>query len=263
MQRNANMLLFLIWPIAAVGLTLFFHINAFFSAIVFYGIPALILSIQKTSVVKKALFVSLFSIPLIIIVDYIAELTQTWLWPIPTSIVPYKLFGLVSAEIIVWIFLHVYVVILFYQYFFEKTLSKKFWNKRIEEATLGTLGIFVIFLFVLFLFPTVLHIPYWYAIFGLAGILPVIILEDLRYPTIFPKLLKTAVYFFYLNFTYEIMALKNNWWSFPGKDFIGHVSFFGVKFPFEEFFFWIILFTLSILCYYEYFFNNEGRKSKR
>jgi hypothetical protein len=190
-----------------------------------------------------------------IVIDYIAESTGAWL--IPFSVLPYRLFGYVPIEVIMWASLHVYAVIMFYQYFFEKVFIKKIWDKKSERLLLGEMILFTLFLALLFLVPRVLNIPYWYSVFGLVGILPAVIFEDFKYPKVFQKLLKTAIFFFYLNFVYEITALKLGWWSFPSKQIIGQVSFFGVTFPFEEFFFWIVLFTLSILSYYEYFFNKE------
>lgn len=257
MKHKYVLVFFLLWPITVFGITKIIPINAFFSSIFFFGVPSFVLSLLIPKQIKKSLTISLFILPFMTIVDYIAETTKTWIWPLPYSVIPYKLFGFVSIEVLLWAFLHVYLVIMFYQYFLGKHFKKRFWDKRSSEALFGTIAIFIFFLLSVFLTPTLLRIPYWYFIFGFAGIAPVVLLEDFRYPLIFPKLLKTACYFFYLNFTYEITALKLGWWAFPSKEFIGHVTFFGTIFPFEEFFFWIILFTLAILSYYEYFFNKE------
>lgn len=256
-EQKVSLLFFVLWPIVAVWLSFTFSINASLSPFVFYGPQAILLSLYRPPRIKKSLFVSLFVIPFMIICDYVAQRTGTWLWPLPDSVFPFRLFNYVSIEVLIWAFLHVYLVIMFYQYFFEKTFMKKFWDKRSKEALFGTIFIFLSFLIVLIAYPNVLNIPYWYSVFGIIGILPVVIFEDFGYPTLFPKLLKTAIYFFYLNFIYEITALKVGWWSFPSTQFIGQMSFFGVTFPFEEFFFWLVLFTLAILSYYEYFFNRE------
>lgn len=255
-KHRINLFFFLLWPIIAAWISFNFPINALFSSIIFYGIPAALLSLYRPEYVKKSLFVSFSPLPLLVIVDYIAERTGIWFWPLPDSVFP-KLFNYVSIEVLLWGFLHTYVVVLFFQYFFEKTFIKKILTKRSREALFGTSVIFIIFLIALILYPAILNIPYWYIIFGTVGILPIVIFEDLRYPRIFQRLLKTGAYFFYLNFTYEITALKIGWWSFPSKQFIGYISFFEVTFPFEEFFFWLILFTLAILSYYEFFFNRE------
>ena len=256
MEHKTTFLFFLLWPIVAVYLSFNFAVNALLSPVIFYGIPSILLSLLRPSAIKKSLFVSLFILPFMVIVDYIAEATQAWLWPLPQSMFP-KLFNYVWVEVLVWVFLHIYIVIMFYQYFFEKHILKRFWDRKSEEVLLGTIFISVLFMLVLIVYPKALHIPYWYLVFGTLGILPAVIFEDLKYPMVFQKLLKTAMYFFYINFTYEITALKIGWWSFPSTQFIGYVSFFGVTFPFEEFFFWIVLFTLAALSYYEYFFNKE------
>ena len=60
-----------------------------------------------------------------------------------------------------------------------------------------------------------------------------------------------------MNFIYDIAALKLGWWTFPGTEFIGWISIAGVSFPIEEFIFWIILFALGVLSYYEYFDDDE------
>src|SRR3989338_3791222 len=46
-------------------------------------------------------------------------------------------------------------------------------------------------------------------------------------------------------------------WNFPGQ-YIGKINIFGLEFPFEEFFFWTIMSSVSILSYYEIFVD-DGR----
>jgi hypothetical protein len=67
----------------------------------------------------------------------------------------------------------------------------------------------------------------------------------------------TAAYFFYFNIIYEIVGLRLRWWDFPGTQFVGHVSLFGVTFPFEEFFFWLVLGGFMVLSYFELFDNTQ------
>ena len=103
-----------------------------------------------------------------------------------------------------------------------------------------------------------LDIPYFYLTAGIVlGIIPISIVL-FEYPRLIAKFFKTAAYFFYLNFAYEITALKLGIWDFPGDQFIGWVTFFGMRFPFEEFFFWIILGAIAMLSYYEFF--DDDRK---
>jgi hypothetical protein len=57
----------------------------------------------------------------------------------------------------------------------------------------------------------------------------------------------------YLSF--ELAALETNLWSFPGH-YIGTVSVFGLTFPFEELFFWVLSSSTAAAAYYEYFIDD-------
>lgn len=245
----------IVWPIVIIGIVSRFHVDAFTSVLLFYGIPAIPLSLLRPRLISKALVVSLFGIPSVIIIDYIAELTRAWF--IPFSIFPFRILSLVTIEVVTWVFFHIYVVVLFYEYFFEKNIPEKIWSSRSNNILASIMGLSMLFIGLFFIIPHALYVPYWYLVFGTIAILSVVVFEELKFPKVFPKLLKTAVYFFYVNLIYEVVALKNGWWSFPGNQFIGQVSLFGATFPFEEFFFWIMLFTLCILSLYEYFFDDE------
>ncbi len=78
------------------------------------------------------------------------------------------------------------------------------------------------------------------------------------YPKLSSKFFKTGVYFFLMAMIYELTALKLGWWHFPRETkFIGWVSILGLQFPFEEFFFWMILCAMAILSYYEFFADDR------
>jgi len=42
-------------------------------------------------------------------------------------------------------------------------------------------------------------------------------------------------------------------WAFPSNDFVGWVSLFGQRFPFEELFYWTMLAAVTVISYFEYF----------
>lgn len=248
---------FLAWPLIAAFISFNFPINFFLSSFIFFGVPAAILSLLKPNRVKKAAVASLIFTPIGLVIDYVAQINGTWKMPLPDTVFPFKFLDVVSIEGIIWGFLHVYAVIMYFSYFSEKQYIKTLWNKKSEEALALFIGIFLLFLVTLLFLPDTLKIPYWYIIFGLVSLLSVVVLEEIRFPKVFPRLLRTAFYFFYLNFVYEIVALKLNWWSFPSGRYVGYVSVLDVSFPLEEFVFWMILFSLAILSVYEYFFNGE------
>lgn len=253
-KKSIDILLFSVYPLIAALISFKLNVNAFFSTIVFYGIPAVYLSFKKPAFIKKALLFSTISIPAIIVIDYIAEVSGAWL--IPRSLLP-KLFGYVPIEVISWAFLHLLAVVMFYEYFFDKRTRSKLFYPREKLLFLPILFIFSLFLSLLFFTEKIFIVPYWYLIFGLLLIVPPILFEEYRYPKVFLKLVKASTYFIYLNFIYELTAIKLGWWSFPGTQYIGWISFSNISFPFEEFFFWIILFTLAVLSLYEYFFDRE------
>lgn len=107
--------------------------------------------------------------------------------------------------------------------------------------------------------PEFLVVKYAYLYIGLI----IFLLPAVSFLSFFPRLLskyiKTASYFFSLNILVELTGLNLGQWQFPNNGyFIGWVELFGYRFPFEEFFFYIILAAIGILAYYEFF--DDDRK---
>lgn len=257
MEKNKkfDLILLLIYPIIGATVSHLLNINAFGSVLVFFGIPSLYLTIRGVKFFKRAItFSVLVSVPLIIIIDYIAHLTGQWL--IPNSILP-RLFQYVSIEVIVWAVLNLYFVIMFYEYFLHNHYIKRLFYPQMKYFFIVIYSLFILFLFLYKLFPGFLHIPFFYLFFGIFLILIPVILQFFKYPKFILKFFETAAYFFYLTLTYEITALQLGWWNFPGEQFIGWVSIFNIKFPLEELLFWLILFAMAILTYYEFFDDGE------
>ena len=76
------------------------------------------------------------------------------------------------------------------------------------------------------------------------------------------KYIKVGSYFFVYYLIYEITGLQLGWWIFPGK-YLAWVSVLGVNFPLEELFFWIVLTSISILSYYEFFDENPRNDNSK
>ncbi len=108
-----------------------------------------------------------------------------------------------------------------------------------------------------FFLPSLLNIPYFYLWFGIILLLVPVVAQFMTHSRMDMKILKTSAYFFYLTFIYEVTALQLGWWDFPGSKFIGWVTILGVKFPIEELAFWIFLFSMAIISYYEFFDDDE------
>ena len=255
-RETIDLVIILIWPIIAAILSFLLKTDALGSIILFAVIPSVFLSFRGKKYIKKSLIFSLIvSIPTIIIIDYIAEVTQQWF--IPYSILPFKLFGIVTLEVILWAIFMIYYVAIFYEYFLDKHVTKRLWHPHMKYLAMLLLASAAIFMVLFFAFPSALNIPYFYLSFGVLFILIPILIELFKYSKLSSKFFKAGAYFFYLTFIWEVTALKLGWWSFPGTQFIGWVTFLGVSFPFEELFFWCILFAMAILSYYEFFEDDE------
>jgi len=251
-----DLILILIYPIFASLISLFLRVNLLSSVFIFYGVPAIYLSIKaKKYITKTLIFSIIIVIPLTIILDSIAHLTETWFVP---SIFNFRFLGLVSAEVFIWALFYVYFVVMFYEYFLDKHVTKKRYNKNLRYFTIILLIFLALFFFTWIANPSYLKIPYFYLVFGIILFLMPILIILFNYPLLVPKIFKTAAYIFFHSFAYEITALKLRLWDFPGSEFIGWVNIFGVSFPFEELFFWMILGAFAVLVHYEFF--DDDRK---
>lgn len=255
-QHRLDVLAVLAFPILASALSFLFKANAFTSVLLFFGLPAAYISARNHTYIKKAVVFSICtSLPAIVVIDYIAHATGQWL--IPNSILPWRLFGYVSIEVLVWAFLNFYAVIVFYEFFLSHHHTKRLWNHRGKQLLLLILGVTLLFLTLFFVYPTALLLPYFYLLFGVILVLLPTLKELSGHPKLIRNFFITAVYFFYLSFLYEITALKLDWWRFPSTEFIGSVTLLNVSFPFEELIFWLFLFSMAVLTFYEHYTGNE------
>lgn len=253
--NRLDLILIIIWPMIASMLSFFTKANAFLSIVYFLIIPSTYLSIKGKEYTKKAALFSIFPALLMIIVDYLAHINNSWL--IPNSIFPFRLFGFVTIELITWTFFISYFIVLFYEYFLDKHIIKNSWKSRMKYLAFLTILCLVVFIFMLLFFPQLLKIPYFYLIFGVFMIVSPVVFQILEHPKVFSKFSLAIVYFFIYTFIWEVTALKLGWWSFPGTEFIGWLNIFGVSIPFEEFFFWCVLTAAALLTYFEFYDDDE------
>lgn len=243
----------LLWPALAGLLTYTFASGALVSVLMFFGVPSLVICwhLPRRTIMKAAAFSALLATPSIIVIDYIAHVNGQWL--IPHSILPWRLFTFVSLEVVLWAVMNGFVVVAFYALFIDRTRDRELVRPRLRRLTALFLAIFLVFV-VLYAGGSVgLHIPYFYLLFGTVLILIPIAIELSRHPMLLRKFIPPALYFFYLSFVYEIVALHLGWWRFPGTQYVGWVSVARVRFPLEEFAFWLMLLSMAILSFYEAF----------
>jgi len=146
---------------------------------------------------------------------------------------------------------------MFYEHFLDKG------KHNLKDTYLKYFISIIIFIIVIFsaiyIFDKKLFlIPYFYI--KASSIL--VLIPTISFLTIFPRLiskyLKTGVYFFAQSLIFELTALSLGQWGFYGKQYFGWISFGSLKFPLEEFIFWMVLFSTCVLSYYEFF--DDDRK---
>ena len=251
-----DLLLVIFFPIIATLLSLSLKTNLFVSTLLFFGLPAVYLSYRKPELIKKtSIFSLLGGIPMILIIDFFAIADNSW--GTPTTIFPFRFFDLIALEDFIWGILFVYAVIIFYEYFLDKGKDKII-EKNMKYVVLIFFTLTAITLFIFFKNPILLKVPYAYLWIGIILVFIPIVIFLLYFPKLLLKFLKTSFYFIYLSLLFELVAVYLNQWIFPGTNFIGWVNVMGIRFPFEELVFWIILGAAWILTYYEFF--DDDRK---
>ncbi|KKR09755.1 MAG: hypothetical protein UT37_C0011G0012 [Parcubacteria group bacterium GW2011_GWA2_39_18] len=246
-----NLLPLIVWPIVASLISFLVRADVMVSMLLFLGAPAAYLSIRKPSCIKMAaIFSAIASVPLAIIIDYVMELTGGWF--LPYSIFGnFRLFGYVSIEQLIWLFLYFYLVAMFYENFLDEHCTHQLFGPAVKYFAGILFAPFGLFLVVLFTKPELLNIHYFYLKIGFVLVLPMIILILFKFPNFYAKFFWAGIYFFFLSLIYEITALLLGQWTFPAKhQLIGYVNLGIVEFPLEEFVFWITLGAVGVAFYY-------------
>lgn len=240
----------LLFPVLASTISFLFNLNGLASIILFYGVPALYLSLAYRGYVRKAAIFSVVGgIPFMTVISYIVHLKNVWY---VDSMFP-PLLGYIIIEDLVWAVFWIYFTILFYEAFIHHRVEHKLWHPHMRYFIIIVFALLGIFAFLLSTYSSLLAIPYFYLYMGLTVMLLPVIFEFAYHKRVFMTFIGTGVYFFYFHLIYEVTGLKLGWWSFPSTEFIGIVNVLGVVFPLEELFFWIMLGGISVLSYFEIF----------
>lgn len=252
--KKVDILVLIALPAIATILSLLFRTNFLISTLLFFGISAVYLAIRNAHAVGKSLLFSIFmGLFAAFVVDYFATINGSWF--IPSTLFSFRLLNVVPVEDMIWGFLLVFNIIMFYEHFLDKG---KHALKDTNFKYFVVLVILILFLFFsIYIFkPELFMINYFYVKFGLS----LILLPTLTFIGIFPRLLskyiKTGAYFFAQGIMFELTALHLGQWEFKNTDYIGWVEVNSLRFPLEEFVFWLVLFAVCILSYYEFFYDD-------
>ena len=208
---------------------------------------------ERKNLKKISWAVIIFGVIFGFIFDFIATLNDAWI--VTQVVFPWRLFGFYPLiDDIIGFILMTLIIITFYEHFLDDEKDSKV-SKNLLFALVPTSIVLVVILVLYTINPFLLEIPYIYLVTGfLAIIFP--IFAVLCKPALLGKLLKTAAFFFFVWFIAELVALKTGGWIFPGQ-YIGKVEIFGLMFPFEELFFWMLFYASTIVAYYEFFIDDK------
>ncbi|MCK4805646.1 MAG: hypothetical protein KAS91_00470 [Candidatus Pacebacteria bacterium] len=238
-----------------IGTTLWLHFNLkpLFGALL--GILPIVfyLMIRRKKNIKKIFWaVIIFGGLFGFVFDFIQSVSKAWF--VERLVIPWRIFGILPVDDVIGFLLMTLFIVVCYEHFIDDEKNRKVSKNLIwalVPSILATVAIILIFLFV---GPESLKVSYAYLAGGsVAIILPIFM--SIRKPKLIPKFLITGVFFSVVWFVAEIIALKTGAWSFPGE-YIGTVSVFSVVFPLEELFFWVMLYAVTIVSYYELFIDD-------
>lgn len=249
----------MLWPIAAAVLSFAFQAGMFASMLLFLAAPVIYLSYRYPQFIKKiALFSFVTSIPISIVTDYVMAKTDSWL--LPHSVFgSLRLFNYATVDQAIWLFLYVYFVAIFYEVFLDQDIKEKIVYPRLKFLAILMFSILGIFVIAYVFNPSILNIDYFYLKFGLIFVVLPIIVGLWRIPIVYQKIAMASSYFVMWSLIYELTALSLNQWFFPDKNqFIGFINILGIRFPIEEFIFWILLGAMTTLFYYELFDDDRA-----
>ncbi len=228
--------------------------NFFISSIIYLLIPSIFFSIKTPEIMPKAFIVSFFTIPFVIICDYIAFLNRAW--DVPT-IFHFRFLKFIPVEDFFFTFLAVYVVVVAFNYFFRLKNYTQINKSRLKKSSVAILIVTIIFFYLYRYQPSIFFIPYFYFWLDIfAFIIPTLVLIKF-FPAYRKPLVYVIMYLFILMLPYELTADSLGFWTFPSHQYIGMIHLFNQSFPIEEFFAWMIFFAPATLAFTEFIGGTE------
>lgn len=242
----------------AAFLVIYFQVRFLTSTIFFFVTPSVYLLIRKrtTKSVKNVFIASLLmGIVCSFVFDFLAEFNNAWSWPdLGRLVFPYKVLGIVPVDVMIWYFFYVFLIFLFYEYFIEYNQKDKL-SPNFKYGFFVSIILLITLLLIFFTSPNILKFHYAYLIIATIASLPAIFFI-IKKPSLLKKFLKVSLFFIFLYLIFEFTSLKLDHWRFSGQ-YIGAVDFWGLRFPFEELFFWILISNAIALSYYEFFVDDN------
>lgn len=247
------LIVFLLLGITA-GITLVFNLKPAAGGTLYALIPSLYLILREKKNFWKIFWaVIVLGIIFGFIFDFIVTFNEGWI--VPRLVVPFRLFGFYPVfDDILGFMLMTLLIIVFYEHFLDDEKNKRI-SKNLRWLLIASLTGLALLFIIYFINPNLLKIPYIYLVTGLAAVIFPLWFSSNK-PRFLGKVLKVSTFFFVVWFVAELVALKTGGWIFPGE-YIGMVEVFGLRFPFEELFFWMLWYAATVVSYYEFFIDDK------
>ncbi len=249
-------LVILLLPLTATLASELLNLNFLWSTVLYFAVPSVYLSLRSPQHVKKTLLWTLIPwLSVSFIFEYLAYTDQAWY--VNNSV--YRFLGnSFPIEDVLWGFLWSYLPIIFWKHFLDQ---KSRYEQNFPGQIRWLIGLLVavnsIFFWFYFWHRDMLVMPYFYLVMGAIFCIAPLVLFLWQCPQFLGKLLLLSAYFTFLAGLKEYIALKLNYWYFPGTHFIATVSFAGQKLPWEEIIFFWILSAPAMVAWYEYFADDQ------
>ncbi len=252
---KTDIIVILLFPVIATLLTVIFNTNFLVSILLFFTFPGIYLSARRPYLIKKSLVFSVaITFPLLLVFTYLIQINNIWQID---NVYNIKLLGMTNIEDIFWIISGAYFTVILYEYFIDKGNKRDAISTNIKYLVIIMTTLTIIILPIMYINHELLYIRYFYLKFGLVLFLLPLTVFLAFFPNLLKKYLLISLYFFVLFMLYEFSALYTKQWWFFETNTLGTIDIFGLRFAYEEFFFWFVITTPTALAYYEFFVDDR------
>jgi len=253
-MKNNKKLDFLVFVLLVVIMALawwYFGLKPLYGFLLYTLIPSVYLSLRKKkNLLKISLAVFTLGTLFGFLFDTIQVINNAW---VVDLVLPWKILGIAPVDNILGYTLMTLLIVVFYEHFLDDENNKRL-SKRFARFFLILSIVMIIFYILLANSPDLFKISYSYVTLALIAIITPILLI-LRRPKFITKMLVMSAVFFGVWFLNVIVVLKTGGWAYFGE-FVGWVTVFGVTFPFEELFFWMMWYAVTVVAFYELFIDD-------
>lgn len=237
-------------------LVLYFELSFTLSTLVYFLLPSIYLIARRPRAIHESIGASiLIGLILGTWADIFNEISLSWEWPHPEKFfLPYFL-GIVPGDVILWLSIWVFQIIVFYEHFFKHRHTGGF-SPRWKKGLLIALLVLILTSIIYLINPLLLNIPYSYFIFGISALL-ISCWIIYHHPKYIRDFCLVSIYFIPLYLIFEYTAIKLGNWAFIKGTHLANIKYAGSIIAIEELVFWVILSSTIILSYYKWWVDDE------